>query len=419
MIERLKNRDELFWLNPEYGTGKTSPAVSYDAIDGARARLNRFAPYIARRFPETEKSGGIIESPLTASPKMKAALEKAYGTRIDGKLYVKRDGELAISGSVKARGGIYEVLCRAEEVALGSGLLNSDDDYSVLCEERFRRLFACYTLSVGSTGNLGLSVGIMGASLGFRVTVHMSYDAKEWKKALLRSRGVIVIEHDGDYGTAVAEGRARALSDKTCFFIDDEYSADLFYGYGAAAEHFAAQVRDAGIAVDISHPLAVYLPCGVGTSPGGIAYGLHRIYGKNVYCFFCEPVDVPCMLLGMATGRHGDVSVYDIGLDGKTAADGLACAAPSKFVGKVMESVLRGIFTVKDEELFRCLALLSESEGLFCEPSACIGFAGAARLPKYIVPGIADGTQVVWTTGGSMVPADERQCYTDKGRKLL
>jgi D-serine dehydratase len=350
---------------------------------------------------------------------MKAALETAYSVPMHGELYIKRDGELAISGSVKARGGIYEVLCHAEEAALSSGLLHTGDDYSVLCEDRFHRLFSCYTLSVGSTGNLGLSVGIMGASLGFRVAVHMSSDAKEWKKALLRSRGVTVIEHDGDYGSAVAEGRIRALSDRTCFFIDDENSADLFYGYAAAAKRFAAQICDEGITVSRSHPLTVYLPCGVGTSPGGIAYGLNRIYGANVYCFFCEPVDVPCMLLGMATGRHGDVSVYDIGLDCRTAADGLACASPSRFVGNVMENVLRGIFTVKDDDLFRCLALLSESEDLFCEPSACIGFAGAVRLPQNIVPNITEGTQVVWTTGGSMVPADEKERYTERGRKLL
>ena len=161
-------------------------------VDDAEQRLKRFAPFIMKCFPETKDRNGLIESVLTPIPGMQALLNEKYNSNLEGTLLLKQDSHLAIAGSIKARGGIYEVLKHTEELALEHGFLKTEDNYEKLASEECRQFFRKYTIQVGSTGNLGMSIGIMSAAVGYRVIVHMSADAKQWKKDLLRSHGVTV-----------------------------------------------------------------------------------------------------------------------------------------------------------------------------------------------------------------------------------
>lgn len=420
-LRAVADAEETAWINPrllpfDMVDGLSQLVVSDADIADAAARLQRFAPFIRRAFPKTEETNGLIESPLRPIPQMQQRLAAEYHAVIPGRLLLKMDSHLAIAGSVKARGGIYEVLKHAEDLAIGAGLLTIDDDYGKLAD--MRDFFARYTMQVGSTGNLGMSIGIMSAAIGFRVRVHMSADAKAWKKNLLRSHGVEVIEYADDYSRAVAEGRRASDADPMSHFVDDEKSVDLFLGYAVAAERLAAQLADLDITVDSERPLIVYIPAGVGGAPGGVSYGLRRLYHDNVHCFFVEPAQCPSVLLGVATQRYEQVSVHDIGIAGKTDADGLACASPSSLVTRIMTNHMAGVFTVSEAHLYDYLRDLNESEDIRIEPSSCASFAGPLGLLRFpdaraycamhgLTPErLGNATQIAWATGGRLVPEE-------------
>jgi D-serine dehydratase len=257
----------------------------------------------------------------------------------------------------------------------------------------------------------------MSAKLGFNVTVHMSADARQWKKDMLRSKGVKVIEYKSDYSVAVENGRKEAMNDPYCHFVDDENSRTLFLGYSVAAERLKAQFDEQGIKITKEKPLYVYLPCGVGGGPGGVAFGLKLQFGDNVHCYFAEPTRSCCMLLGMATGLHNQISVEDFCMDNKTIADGLAVGRASGFVGKQMYDFMDGCYSVTDQRMSALLKALCDSEKIRLEPSALAGMFGPILLSKKL-GNLPDGYHLVWATGGSMVPKEEFEKYYSQGQAV-
>jgi len=435
----LQQAQPCFWANPDRAPAlprvlaaegaAEAAGISIDDTKAAVARFGRFSALLADLFPELE-GHGVIESPLLPATALQPALNWADGS---GALWIKADHRLPVAGSIKARGGLHEVLEFAERLALEHGLIAPSDDaqaYRALASPKARALFGRYQVAVGSTGNLGLSIGVAASALGFQAVVHMSADAKEWKKERLRQRGVRVVEHAGDYERAVAAGRAEAEADPLCHFVDDERSLSLLLGYSAAAFHLQAQLGAAGIAVDAGHPLFVYLPCGVGGAPAGIAFGLRQLLGPHVHCFFAEPVQSPCFLVQMLAGEGGHPSVYDHGLTNDTEADGLAVPRASLLAAALMRTVISGCYTVRDATLFEHLAQVLDTTGERIEPSAAAGFSGPGLLTGSAAGRewlgstgldrvLAHSTHLVWTTGGLFVPPQEYARFVERGRAGL
>lgn len=412
--ERIRSYEVTqWWQKPQ----KYVDEAIRETIDAAEERLSRFQAFFRAIFPETHAFEGLVESPLQPLDLYAQSYASKFGVSLPPhRLWLKCDHNLVLSGSIKARGGFHEVLLLAEQLASEKGLINPQEDYSQFSKPSFKALFETYEILVGSTGNLGLSIGLIGAHLGFKVTVHMSRDAKQWKIDKLRASGTQVVIHEGDYGVAVENARQIAQANPKAYFVDDEQSIPLFSGYAVGGRRMKDAFEKMGIEISRSQPLYVYLPCGVGGGPGGVAYGLKESFGENVYPIFVEPTHAPCFLVAMALANQQPHPIAKMGLDNITEADGLAVGTASPLALKYAGPLLSGICTVEDQQLFEDLAMLMDTEGIYIEPSAAAGFEGLRQNLDHAHP---NGIHLIWSTGGSLVPQEKRSLDYKRGKETL
>ena len=103
IVGKIANAEEITWINSklmEWEKAKEQLEITMDDIIEAEQRLERFAPFIMKCFPETVSQNGMIESALKLIPKMQRKMEEKYGTTIPGNLFIKQDSHLAVAGSV-------------------------------------------------------------------------------------------------------------------------------------------------------------------------------------------------------------------------------------------------------------------------------------------------------------------------------
>ena len=95
-VRELQLRHESAWMNPNLESADAALAalpLTRTDVDDAEARLERFAPFIKKVFPETAADRGLIESPLMEIENMRAWLNENEGAQLAGKLFLKRDSD--------------------------------------------------------------------------------------------------------------------------------------------------------------------------------------------------------------------------------------------------------------------------------------------------------------------------------------
>lgn len=374
ILKKLKNREEVFYEIKHVNKIDTKFSL-FDAYE-TKLRFERFAKIFIEAFDE------IVDENYYKSEMKKSKLGE--------EVYLKLDSHLKVARSVKARGGFNEVISYIEKVLEEKNLLAK---FSSLELSDIKEIMKDYTIEVSSTGNLGLSIGLCAKAFGFKTKVHMSRDAKEWKKDMLRSAGAEVLEYDNDYTYAVKMGRLSASQNPDSYFVDDEMSEKLFLGYASSIFEIIDQVKESAMMISYEEPLNVFLPCGVGGAPGGIAFALRSFFKDYVKIYFLEPTEYPSMLYSYLMKKAS--SVKDIGLASNTVADGLACASPSKLVFPMLDYLVDGFFAFNDDNIIKAKEKVLEVDNEIIEASSATAILAYEKLNK-------PKNSLLWITGSNV-----------------
>ena len=81
-LKRAAAEEEQVWMNDKLFCAEEALAgvsLGKEDIEDAKKRLERFAPFIMKVFPETAPQNGLIESPLVKISNMQASLAEKHG----------------------------------------------------------------------------------------------------------------------------------------------------------------------------------------------------------------------------------------------------------------------------------------------------------------------------------------------------
>src|SRR5699024_7229023 len=119
ILEKVKSAEPVVWFNAhQQPMDSLITDITEQDVSDAEDLMYRFRPFLKRAFPELEETNGVLESPLQKITHFRRSREKASKMNISGAFYLKCDNDLPVAGSIKARGGFYEVLHYAESLAL-------------------------------------------------------------------------------------------------------------------------------------------------------------------------------------------------------------------------------------------------------------------------------------------------------------
>lgn len=243
-------------------------------------------------------------------------------------------------GSIKDRPALYMI-----KDAINKGMLKPGD-----------------TIIEATSGNMGIALSMLGASMGYKVIIVMPDTMSIERRRLMTAYGTELVLTDGKYGMKGSVEMAEKLAQENNYFLTRQFSNEA-----NTLSHIETTAKE--ILEDTNGELDAFV-AGVGT--GGTISGIGKIlkkYNKNILTVAVQPVKSP-VLTGGAPSGHG---IQGIG----------ANFIPEIYNNGVVDEVLN----MDEKSSYEAARNLGKKEGILAGISSGANFAAAIEIAKRLGEG--------------------------------
>ena len=255
-----------------------------------------------------------------------------------------------------------EILVKLEGMNPGGSVKDRPALYMIIDAEKRGILKEGDTIIEGTSGNMGISLAMIGAAKGYKVILVMPDTMSMERRNLMKAYGAQLILTKGKLGMSEANRVAEEMAKENNYFLPRQFSnmANL----KSHVETTAVEVLE-----DTEGELDAFV-AGVGT--GGTISGVGKILkekNKDIVTVAVQPEDSP-VLTGGAAASH---KIQGLG----------ANFVPDIYDKEAVDEVL----DVSAEESFKYARYLGKEEGIFVGISAGANLAAAIKVAKRLGKG--------------------------------
>ena len=253
-------------------------------------------------------------------------------------------------------------------------------------------------ITCASTGNSASSLSGLGAAIGAKIKIFVPENAPKAKVAQTLLYGAEVFKIKGSYDDAF-NLCVKATEKFGWYNRNSGFNPYLSEGKKSVAFEICEQLM-------WNPPDAIVVPVGDGCIIGGVHKGLKDLTAIGVIS------EMPRLIAVQADGANSIVKAFESGnetgtVPGITIADGIAVSKPRDGV-KALRAVKETngyAISVSDEEILEAVRTLTNTAGMFVEPSAAATLAGLIKLLSNNV--LSKGDRVVLLLTGHGLKAAE------------